>query len=135
MKKVQIEISLPSLEIDEYGLREAVKSQVRSFLEVETKYSRLIQDVIKSVVIEEIQNNKKEIKNKVKMFIQTMDSSNLYYRDEFRAELIKSVERQANLVDKRVNESLQSMDYGKIIDAIGYRMADDFYKFIRTQGY
>ena len=133
MKKIQIEVSLPDMDISEYEVKSAVKEKVREFLGTETQYTRLITEAMQEVIKEELKSSKKDIKQKVKQFISGMEGSTLYYDDEFRALMRQVAKDNSNLIDKRVVEQIHTMESSKIVDAVGYRMADDFYSFIRNK--
>ena len=133
MKKIQIEVSLPEMEISEYEVKSAVKEQVKEFLGTVTKYARLITEAMREVIQEELKSNKKDIKQKVKQFISGMEGSTLYYDDGFRTLMRQVAKDNSNLINKRVVEQIHTMEYSKIVDAVGHRMADDFYSFIRNK--
>jgi len=133
MKKIQIEVSLPEMEISEYEVKSAVKEKVKEFLGTETKYARLITEAMREVIQEELKSSKKDIKQKVKQFISGMEGSTLYYDDGFRTLMRQVAKDNSNLINKRVVEQIHTMEYSKIVDAVGYRMADDFYSFIRNK--
>jgi len=111
MKKIQIEVSLPEMEISEYEVKSAVKEQVKEFLGTETKYARLITEAMREVIQEELKSNKKDIKQKVKQFISGMEGSTLYYDDGFRTLMRQVAKDNSNLINKRVVEQIHTMEY------------------------